>query len=373
MIYLDYAATTPVDKEILHTYQSLLEKYFANSDSLHDLGTEVRDLLVQARDNIAKQLNVRSDEVIFTSGASEANNAAIKGIAFQKENRNKHFIASEIEHSSVRTTFLQLQELGYRVDFAKVDENGVVLLEELKKLIQKDTILVSIMQVNNEVGSIQPINEIKEYVKKHTNAYFHVDMVQALGKIPIDCKDIDLISFSAHKVFGLKGSGLLIKKAHVKLLPLISGGKQEFGLRGGTSNALVNVLFAKTLRLALEQQAVNYQYVTLLRNDVVEKLNRLDKVVVNSTLQGSPFIINFSCLTLSSEVALNALNSRGFAVAARSTCSTLGDEDAFVLKAMHKDEKVMAGTIRLSLSKNTKKEELTSFVQNLKEIIEIYG
>ena len=373
MIYLDYAATTPVDKEILKTYQSLLEKHFANSDSLHDLGTEVRDLLSQSRDNIAKQLNVKSEEVLFTSGASEANNTAIKGIAFQKENRSKHFITSEIEHSSVRSTFLQLQELGYRVSFAKVDENGVVLLDELKKLIQADTVLVSIMQVNNEVGSIQPIMEIKEYVKKHTSAYLHVDMVQALGKVPVDCSDIDLVSLSAHKIFGLKGSGILIKKSHVKLLALISGGKQEFGYRGGTSNALVNVLFAKTLRLALEQQETSFQYVSELRDYIFDMLETMEKVVLNSTKQGSPFIINFSCLTLSSEIVLNALNNRGFAVAARSTCSTLGEEDAFVLQAMHKSQKVMAGTIRLSLSKDTKKEELTSFIQSLKEIIENYG
>jgi len=373
MIYLDYISTSPVDEEIMNTYQSLLAKYFANSDSLHDLGKEVRDLLMKSRLHISKLLDIQVEEVIFTSGASEANNMAIKGIAFQKGNRDKHFITTAIEHTSVKNTFQQLEELGYDVSYLSVDEKGVISMEELKQLIRKETVLVSIMQVNNEVGSVQPIAEIKEYVKKHTNAYLHVDMVQALGKLPVICKDIDLISFSAHKIFGLKGSGVLIKKAHVKLLPLISGGQQEFGYRGGTSNALVNIMFAKTLRKAITDQAANYEYVDTLRNYLHTELMGINSVVVNSTVEGSPFIVNFSCLSLGSEIMLNALNGKGFAVSARSTCSSLKNEDAYVLQAMNKSKEVMNGTIRIGLSKDTTIEELQAFISSLKEILTVYG
>ena len=253
MVYLDYAATTPYNKDVLKTYTQLLEKYFYNADSIYSQGIEVNRLLEKSRGLLAKMLDVDEEEMIFTSCGSEANNMAIKGIAFQYQNRGKHIITTSIEHSSVYETCKELEEVfGFEVTYLPVDHTGHIQIDDLKKSLRNDSILVSVMCINNEVGSIQPIEEIKNVLKDHPLVKFHVDMVQALGKIKIDLKGIDCASFSAHKINGLKGSGLLFKRKSTTLVPLINGGQQEFGLRGGTSNACTYIVLAKTLRLALE-------------------------------------------------------------------------------------------------------------------------
>ena len=213
MVYLDYAATTPYNKDVLKTYTQLLEKYFYNADSIYSQGIEVNRLLEKSRGLLAKMLDVDEEEMIFTSCGSEANNMAIKGIAFQYQNRGKHIITTSIEHSSVYETCKELEEVfGFEVTYLPVDHTGHIHIDDLKKSIRNDTILVSVMCINNEVGSIQPIEEIKNVLKDHPLVKFHVDMVQALGKIKIDLKGIDCASFSAHKINGLKGSGLLLKE-----------------------------------------------------------------------------------------------------------------------------------------------------------------
>lgn len=247
MIYLDYVSTTPLRKEVLETYQTLLQRYFANADSMHSLGYEVNSLMEKSRSLIAEYLHVKDNELFFTSGASESNNTAIKGCAFAYQNRGKHIITSSIEHSSVFNTCKELEEVfGFEVDYISVSKNGELNLKELEDKIRDDTILVSIMYVNNEVGMINPIDKISEIIrKKNPKTKFHVDMVQALGKIPVHLTNVDLASFSAHKIYGLKGSGLLYKKSSTQIIPLINGGQQESGLRGGTSNATVNIVLAK--------------------------------------------------------------------------------------------------------------------------------
>jgi len=372
-VYLDYASTTPVSPEVLKAYKGLLDVWFVNSESLYQEGAQLHQLMEKSRLQTASLLNVRANEIIFTSGASEASSLAIKGVAFRHLEKKGHLITSSVEHSSVTNCFRQLEELGFEVSWLSVDSSGKISLEELKKELRPDTILVSVMMVNNEVGAIQPIDDIKTYVKKHSHAFLHVDCVQALGKIPVDLKDIDMASFSAHKIHGLKGSGVLFCRQHVDLMPLICGGQQEFGRRGGTENALVNIMFAKTLRLALESQKKGYEHAKMLNEFCVEELSKMPEIELNSTSDGLPHILNFSCRTMLSEVLMNALNTRGFCISAQSTCHSKSKAPSFVLKAMGYSDQRALSSIRLSFSHETTKEEVLQFIETLKECTEKYG
>lgn len=372
-IYLDYASTTPVHPEILKAYKGLLDVWFVNSESLYQEGTQLHQLMEKCRAQTANLLNVRPNEIIFTSGASEASSMAIKGVAFQHLEKKGHFITTQVEHSSVTNCFKQLEQLGFDVTWLGVNESGLVSVDELKKAVRPDTLLISIMMVNNEVGAINPIDEIKTFVKKNTHALLHVDCVQALGKIPVHLKDIDMASFSAHKIHGLKGSGILYCRQHIELMPLICGGQQEFGRRGGTENALVNIMFAKTLRLALEEQKKGYDHVKMLFDTAWNALSDLPEIQFNSTKEGLPHILNFSCSTMLSEVLMNALNTRGFCVSAQSTCHSKSKSPSFVLKAMGYSDQRALSSIRLSFSSETTLQEVESFITTLKECISKYG
>ena len=371
-IYLDNASSTKVDPEVLKTYEKLLESYYANSESLYDEGSEIKAMLNKARNQIAGLLHVDKEEVIFTSGATEANAAAIKGVAFARKDK-KHIITTKIEHSSVMNNCRQLEEVfGYDVTYLDVNENANISLEAVKEALRKDTCLVSIMQVNNEVGSILPINEIAEYIKKNSEAYMHVDLTQAIGKVDIDLTNVDLASFSLHKIHGLKGSGILIKKKHVPFVELISGGDQEFGLRGGTPNALANIVAAKALRLILENKEKFLNHTKELYEYTLDKLKEIDGILINSPKDSIPCIINFSYENIPSEVMQNALNKRGFMVSARSTCE-VQNNSSYVLKAMGLSDKIATSCIRISFSLENTKEEIDQFIEALKEIIENYG
>lgn len=374
MIYLDNASTTPIHPEVLKTYTRLLEEKFVNSESLYDAGTELSRLMEQSRAAIARLLDVKKDEILFTSGASEANSMVVKGIAFACMKEKKHLITTSIEHSSVANAMKQLQDVfGFEVTTLSVNEQGMIDLEELKNALRPDTALVSIMMVNNEVGSIMPIDRIAEIVKKQSRAYLHMDGVQALGKIHFSLKNIDCATFSAHKIHGLKGSGICVRKQHVPLIPLINGGQQEFHLRGGTENALVNIMFAKTLRLALDEMKESINHCQKLRNRLWEALEKIDEIVINSPKDGASHILNFSCRTIPSEVMMNAMNQRGFCVSAQSTCSSKSRTPSEVLMAMGKSEKMALASIRCSFSINNKEEEIDAFVDALKECIKKYG
>lgn len=373
MIYLDYAATTPLNDEVLVTYEQILKNYFANSDSLHQLGRESQKLLEQSRANIAQLFHVKNDEIIFCGSASEANNMAIKGCCFAYQNRGKHIITSEIEHSSVAKSIQQLQDVfGYEVSYAKVNEEGIVLVEEVQKLLRKDTVLVSIMLVNNEIGAIQPICEIANYVHEHSRAIMHCDAVQALGKIDIPFAACDLLSCSAHKIYGLKGSAFLYKKEQIQLLPLISGGQQEFGLRAGTSNYAVDIVLAKTIRLALEKQAEYFAYVKDLNTYLRKELSKIDDIEMNSSQNSVPHILSIASKSIGSEVMQNALNAKGIAISAQSTCSSKQKSHSKVILAMGLSEQRATHTIRISLSFRTTKAEIDLFIKALKEIIYEY-
>ncbi len=369
MIYFDYASTTPIRKEVLETYTKLLSSYYANADSLHDMGREVERLMEKSRAQIARLFAVSADELIFTSCASESNSYAIKGYALANRQKGKHLITTSVEHSSVLNSFRQLeQEFGFEVSYLPVNGQGIVDVEELKRTLRHDTILVSIMLVNNETGAWNPLSQIAEIVHSKSRAVLHMDCVQALGKVPIDLAQLDMATFSAHKIYGLKGSALLYKRKGCELLPLISGGQQEQGLRGGTANAPADIVWAKTLRLALAEQTAHWDYVSQLRDELVNGLKTIEDIRINSTEACVPHIVNVAFLKIGSEIMLNALNARGFCVSAQSTCSSHRKAHSYVLSAMGLGDVIATHAIRISLSHMTTKAELEALICNLKEI-----
>lgn len=369
MIYLDYASTTPIDPQVLETYHRVLETYYGNSDSLHDIGRQTTKLMEQSRAQIAQLFHVRKEEILFMSCASEANNYATKSYAWKNKRKGNHIISTCVEHSSIHMALEQLkEEFGFDITYLPVYEDGKIRIEDLKKALRKDTILVSMMMVNNETGAVNPIKECADYVHEHSRAVFHMDAVQALGKLSIDLSYVDMATFSAHKIYGLKGSAVLYKKKNIELLPLLSGGQQEFTLRSGTSNAPTNIVFAKTLRLAFEQQEAHFVHVKELNTYLRKELGQMEDMVINSPFDASPYILNFSCLRVGSEIMLNALNAAGFAVSAQSTCSSHSKAISHVLLAMGLGEVRATHAIRVSLSHRSSKHDVEQFVQAIKEI-----
>lgn len=369
MIYLDYVATTPLRSEVLSTYNNLLEKYFFNADSMYDKGIEVNRLMEHSRKLISEMLKVKEDELIFTSCGSESNNLAIKGVAFQYQNRGKHIITTAIEHSSVYETCKELERtFGFEVTYLNVDQKGRISLQELQDSIRDDTILVSIMYVNNEIGIINPIEEIKQIVKKYDKIKLHFDMVQALGKLPIDLTDVDLASFSAHKIYGLKGSGLLFKRRSTTIVPLINGGQQEFGLRGGTSNACSNIVFAKTLRLALENFDNKAKHIKMINSYARKCLNQIDGVVINSDETCCiSSILNFSCPGYKPEVILHDLESEGIYLSTRSACSSKSENISRIMAQLNLDKEIASSALRISFGEHTTSEDIDKFCYYLQE------
>lgn len=372
-VYFDYSSTTNVHPDVLKAYMDLLKTTYVNSESLYDEGTLVSRNLEKARNAISELLKVHPDEIIFTSGASEANSEAIKSVSFSMPEK-KHIITSQIEHSSVLNACKQMEDVfGYRVTYLPVNEQGIVSVKDLKNALDNDTSVVSLMSVNNETGAINPIEEIKEIVKKTSSAYMHVDMTQAIGKVPCSFENIDLASMSAHKIEGLKGSGILVKKKHVPFVPLINGGEQEYGLRGGTNNACTNMVFARTLRIALENEKKYHDYVQKLQTLLLDQLKEIDGVEINNPENNLCSIVNFSYENIPSEVMQNALNRMGFMISARSTCESKSNNPSYVLKAMGYSDRRASSCIRISLSYHNTEEDILDFIKALKEIISHYG
>lgn len=369
-IYLDYASTTPVSEELIDSYAKLLKENFANSDSIHDLGNKANSYLKKARKQISNLLGCKENEIIFTSGSTESNNLALKGVAFAYANRGKHIITSKIEHPSVLDTCKQLEELfGYEVTYLDVDSNGKIDLEQLKNSLRKDTILVSIMAVNNEIGSIQDIKNISKIIKENSTSLFHVDATQAMCKEKLDYSYADLYNFSSHKFYGLKGSSVLVKKEKVRLTSINSGGEQESGIRGGTSNWPTHVMLAKSLRIGLENIDNHYKTVKELNSYLKDKLQEIDGVVFNSSEDCSPYILNVYFKNKRGEVIMNALSNEGIYISTRSACSSRSKDYSETIYQISKDKVISKNSLRISLSHLTSKEELDIFVMVLKRIV----
>ena len=369
MIYLDYSATTPVNKEVLESFSKACLEYIGNPNSLHKLGMNANKMIEKATEQIADLLKIKPDEIIYTSGSSESNNLAIKGIAYKYQNRGKHIITTELEHSSVTAPLNYLSSLGYDIDIVKLDEKGRVDLEDLKKLIKDDTILVTINSVNSETGIKQPIDEIKKIVKEHPKCFLHVDMTQSIGKEKVDLSDIDLVSFSGHKIYGMKGIGVLVKKEKVELIPLIHGGKSTTIYRSGTPCLPLIVSLSKALRLVLEDLDKKYNKVQELNNYLKDQIKDIKDVYINSNEYSIPHMFNVSVLGVKPETMLHALEEDEIYISTQSACSSSKSISKAIYAITH-DEKRASSSIRVSLSYLTTKEEIDLFVKSFKKNVE---
>lgn len=365
MTYLDYSATTPVNDEVLNTFNFVTKKYMGNPNSLHKLGVEAKNVINASTLQIAKLLNVKENEIIYTSGASEANNTVIKGIAYEYKNRGNRIISTRLEHSSIYGPLKQLELEGFKVDYVKTN-NGIVDLNDLEKLMDDDVILVSICTVNSETGLLEPIDEIGKLLKKYPKCFFHTDMTQALGKVKIDLKNVDLASFSAHKIYGLDGIGLLYKKENIHISPLISGGKSTTIYRSGTPCVGLIASLSKAIRLSLESLDKRYEYVSNLNNILKKELSKLD-ITINSNEFCIPHILNISINPVKPETMLHALEAFNIYISTKTACST-SLESTSVFELTH-DQILSRYSLRISLSYLTKMEEINYFIEKFSECL----
>lgn len=371
MIYLDNSATTAPHEDVVHSFLQVTSKYFANPSSIHNLGGESERLLARAREQIAHLLAVQSEEIIFTSGGTEGNNLAIKGVAFQHQTRGKHMITTETEHPSVYDTFKSLETLGFEVTYLPVNQAGVVSVFDLEKSIREDTILISIMHVNNETGAIQPIQQIGEIAKKHPKLYFHVDDVQGFGKVPLPLANsgIDLWTMSGHKIHGMKGTGVSYVKKNIPLFPLLHGGGQENERRSGTENLAGAVSLARAIRYIKEQEQSNKDLLAEYQHYLHDTIKEIKNIQINSSIEGAPHIFNFSIPHVKPEVVIHQLSRHDIYISTRSACSSQRIEESRVLKACGYDHKRSRSGLRVSLSYQNTLEELETFVHVLKKVI----
>ena len=362
MIYLDYSATTPVNEEVLKVFNKVCLEYPGNSNSLHSLGIKSKELEDYATEKIAKLLKVKPSEIIYTSGSSESNNTAIKGVCNKYKNRGNNIITTNLEHSSVIAPLNYLTKEGFIVDYVKIKDNGLVDIENLKELLTDETILVSISIVDSEIGLRQNIDEIGKLLKEYPKCIFHVDCTQGIGKINIDFTNIDLASISAHKFYGLKGIGLLIKKENIVIEPLIHGGKSTTIYRSGTPPLPLIVSLMKALELIIPNIDKNYEYITKLNNIIKDKLSTYELVHINSTENSIPHILNFSLLKIKPETFIHALEEYNIFISTKSACSKSNTISSSVY-ALTKNEELSYQTLRISLSYLTTLEEVNKFLE----------
>ncbi|MDR4199644.1 cysteine desulfurase family protein [Bacillus altitudinis] len=376
MIYLDNSATTKPYPEVLQVHQQVSERFFGNPSSLHQLGIEASRLLSETRKQILHYTGFTQYEIIFTSGATEANNIAIKGAALAKMNRGRHIVTTAIEHPSVIESFEQLKTLfGFDISYIQVNEHGRADMTHLKEVLRPDTVLVSLMHVNNETGAIQPIEEAASIIRKYAKeAIFHVDGVQGIGKVPLPKEmDIDLLTMSGHKIHGLKGTGALFLKKGVVLAPFITGGEQELGLRSGTENPAGAVSLAKAIKQSFEYLNKHHDEMIALKTELEQQLGKIEGVVINTPLTHSaPHIVNFSVPGIQIEVLLHMLEKEGIYVSTTSACSAKKKEPSRVLLAMGKSEEAAKSSMRISLTYGQGPELapqiITSIAQSVKKL-----
>lgn len=369
MVYLDNSATTKPCEKAVKKALEMMNVNFGNPSSLHLCGYNAKKELDSARKSVSTFLGCQENEIFFTPSGTAANNTAIFGTVKVKQREGKKLVTTNLEHPSVLKCFEALEEQGYEVVYLNADKNGKISLNELSNAVDSNTILVSVMAVNNEVGSIQDISKIKGIIRdKKSKAYFHCDAVQAFGKIQIKPKKlgIDLMSVSAHKIHGVKGSGALYVSNGIRLLPHIVGGGQENGLVSGTESTPVICAFAEAVN-DIGNVDKNLQNVLNVRNYFVEKISELDKVYVNSPQDALPYIINISIEGVPSQVMLNSLSSMGIYVSAGSACSK--GHRSNVLSAMGVLPQRIDSAIRISLSKNTTEEDMDTLLKGIKDTI----
>lgn len=353
MYYFDHCASTPPHEDVIRTMTEVMAKHYANPGSLHRSGMEASKLLDKARGVIAGLFGTEKQEWIFTSGGTESNNIAITGAARKYKSRGSHLITTTIEHPSVYDTFQALEREGFRVTYLPVDDRGILSVSDLEAALTDETILVSVMHVNNETGSVQPIAEIGALLREQDRVIFHVDGVQSIGKLPIELtgSKIDLFSASAHKVNGPRGSGLLYVRKGIQLAPIYMGGGQEHGLRPGTENLAGIVASAKAFRMSVESQADRYEKMHGLRDRLLRCVEQLPELSLNGSeerVASAPHIVNFSYPGMKPEVVIHMLEKHRILASTKSACSSKYDKPSRVLEAMGLGRERAASSIRIS-------------------------
>jgi cysteine desulfurase len=368
MIYLDYSATTPVNQKVLDVFNTSALNYIGNPNSSHKLGVLAKDRINKTSDYIASLLNVKPTEIIYTSGASEANNLAIKGVAF-KNKSGKHIITTLLEHSSVIGPVGYLQKQGYTIDFVNLTKEGHIDIEHLKSLLKDDTILVAISSVNSELGIVEPINEIGDIIKDYPNCHYLVDITQSIGKHHISLHNIDLAVFSAQKFYGLKGIGGLIKKDNINIEPLIHGGKSTTIYRSGTPALPLIISLEPAFNIAFEALDTKYEYVKELNDKIREFFKSFDNVYINSPIDAIPHILNISIKGFKAEYLLKKFDEEEIYLSSQTACA-LDTIPSRTIMATTGDLERATSSLRISLSFMTTKEEIDLFMTKFKKIYE---
>lgn len=375
-VYLDNCSTTKPREEVIEEMVFALREEYGNPSSLHRLGFNAEKKIESVRENISNFLKVNKDEIYFTSGGTEANNIAVQSIINKYGKMGQHIITTEIEHPSILNIMKNYQDKGYDITYLKVDNKSLISLDELRDSIREDTILVSIMQVNNEIGSIQPTWEIKNILKeKKSKALIHIDGVQAFGKIPFNLKGwgIDTFSFSGHKIHGPKGIGGLYINKELKLNPIVFGGNQESGLRSGTENVPGILGLGKAVEIMEKHFNEDRRKVKEIKSYFIDRLNEeIEYIHFNSPFDNdsSPYILNVSFEYIRGEVLLHYLEDKGIYVSTSSACSSKGTDKSHVLLALGLSNLALEGAIRFCFSYENTREEIDYVIKILKDSIE---
>ena len=371
MIYFDNAATTKIYNDALTSYVQVSQKFFGNPSSLHQLGVDAYQVLTKARAQVASLLSVQPEEIFFTSGGTESNNWAIKGTALEKSVFGKHIITTKIEHPSVIQTCKQLERFGFEVTYLDVDSKGIVSIDQLKESLRKDTILVSVMAVNNEVGAVQPIAEIAKVLEEYPSIHFHVDAVQAVERASqlLAIGRIDLLSLSAHKFHGPRGVGIMYKKFGRKIQALLTGGGQEKGERSTTENLPGIVATTKALRMALEEESVTGE----LRSQLWKELATKPEIRIFSPEDGASHVLCFAIKGVRGEVVVHAFENHGIYISTTSACSSKKADSSSTLYAMDVPTEWATGAVRVSFSNDNTKEEVEQFIKVLHQLMKQFS
>lgn len=361
MIYLDYSANTPVHPAVLERFCDLERRYIGNPNSAHGAGRAAAEEMSRITASVAGLLKVQPEEIIYTSGASEANNLAVKGIAHAGRHVGKHIISTPLEHSSVSGALTALQERGYEIDLLDIQRDGTVDLQQLRELLREDTVLVAVCAVDSELGCAQPVEDIAALLRSYPDCRLHVDATQAVGKLPFSFAGVDTLSFAAHKFYGLNGSGMLLKRKGVILEPLIHGGASTTIYRSGTPALALAGAMETALRLALETQDANRHTVAAFNTQLRERLSAYPLVRINSPAQAIPHILNLSVTGVKGRQFQQALDEQGVCVSVKSACSVENTPSRAVF-AVSRDRKNALASWRISLSPWTTQEEIDGFL-----------
>lgn len=361
MIYLDYSATTPIGYEVLDTYNRTSKDFFGNPNSLHELGVKAKSLMNSATKQIAEIFNIHDNEITYTYSATESNNLALIGVALHNHKKGQHIIVSKLEHPSIYAICDYLASIGFEISYVKNDNEGLVDFEDLKSLIRTDTILVSICAVNSETGVRQPLKMIRQIVKKENpNTLIHSDMTQAVGKVSVNMHDVDLATFSGHKIYGPKGIGMLYKSNEVNIAPILYGTGKTNMLNPGTPAVPLIVSLSKAVRLATTDLEKRERFIERLNTKIVEALSKYDGVMINKTKYSIPHILNISLRNIKAETFLHALEEFEIYVSSNTACSS-GNISSSVL-AIYNDRVRAESTLRISLSHLTTTDEVNKFI-----------